>query len=265
MNIIAIFGNTCSLKTEVAQEISRVTGFKLVNRGELATTKAKVAKLPSAHHVPLQELRAIDAETLEMTRRDEPLMIFESAFMDAVLKDTENVFFVRLKAADEVRDARWNHRKEEAGGRTRQLGDSVAQRDKEDLELRRKLYGAGESGVEPALEIDTSGRPAEDVAREILEAFQAESGVQVATSKPAMNKAASRGISPGPSTGRVKSYDAKFVPFGGYITDDKSGHDIFVHKSAVSGIDLQKGQKVNFQIVEDGFGGFKAVKVELAA
>jgi cold shock CspA family protein/cytidylate kinase len=269
MNIIAIYGNTCTLKTEVAQEISRITGFKLVNRGELATTHAKVRKLPTAHQLPLDLLREIDAETREMTKRNEPLMIFESAFMDAVLKDIPDVFFVHLWARDEVRQTRWNKRKEEGGGRTRQLGESVAERDRLDAALREKLYGAPASGVNPALDIDTSDRSAYDVAREILEAFnKAGTGVHVATSKPGMDKATSRGVIPGPARGKVKIYAAEQPPFGGYITDAKSGLDIFVHKSALKDGALKalaKGQEVEFEIVEDGFGGFKAVNIRAAA
>ncbi|HSO05854.1 MAG TPA: cold shock domain-containing protein [Pelomicrobium sp.] len=269
MNIIAIYGNSCCLKTEVAQEVSRVTGFKVVNRGELATTRAKVAKLPTAHKVPLEQHNAIDAETREMAKRDEPLMIFESSFMDAVLKDVANVFFVRLTSRDEVREARWHKRKEEGGGRTRQLGESLAERDRLDAELRRRLYGAQESGVRPALDIDTSEQSAYDVAREILEAFnKAGTGVTVATSKPAMERGAARGIAPGPTKGKVRYYAAQQPPFGGYITDFKSGRDIFIHKSALKEgpvKDLAKDQEIEFDIVEDGFGGFKAVNVRQAA
>lgn len=263
-NIIAVYGKTCTLKTEVAREISRLTGFKLTNRGELATTRAKVAKLSSAHRLPLEVHRAIDAETLEMTRRDEPLMIFESAFMDAVLKDVKSVFFVHLSSRDPAREARWTKRKEEGGGRTRQLGESVAERDREDAQLRTKLYGSEQSGVRPALELDTSDSSAEQAARRILEAFQAESGMQVATGKPAMDKSTSRGVSPGPANGVVRHYNAKRMPFGGYITDQNSGRDIFVHKSAVQEGALEKGQRVRFDIVEDSFGGFKAVNVRAA-
>ena len=94
-NIIAIYGKTCCLKTDVAQELSRITGFKLTNRGELATTRAKATKTPTAAGLPESVHREIDAETLRMTERDEELMIFESAFMDAVLIGKKNVFMVR--------------------------------------------------------------------------------------------------------------------------------------------------------------------------
>lgn len=191
-NIIAIYGKTCCLKTEVAREISRFTGFKLTNRGELATTKAKVAKVPTTAALPEGVHRAIDAETLEMAKRDEPLMILESTFMDAVLADVKNVFFVRLKASDEVRSKRWAQRKEEGGGRSRQLGESVEQRDREDTALRRKLYGSEISGVAPAQDIDTSNRKAADVALEIWETFQKGARLVVVTNKLPMDKTAGR-------------------------------------------------------------------------
>lgn len=262
-NIIAIYGKTCCLKTDVAQELSRITGFKLTNRGEKATTEAKYTRTPTAGALPEDFHRALDAETLRMAEFPEKLMIFESAFMDAVLKGKPNTFLVHLKSEDAAREARWKHRKEEAGGRTRQLGESVAARDAEDAALRRKLYGAPASGAKPTLDIDTTGREAIEVALEIWEAFEAESGIQVVTDKPAMDKAAARGISPGATRGKVSRYNAKQPPFGGYIVDERSGKEIYVHKSALGeGLStLEPGQQVAFEIVADSFGGFKATKV----
>ena len=68
-------------------------------------------------------------------------------------------------------------------------------------------------------------------------------------------------VRPGPTRGIVKSYNANRSPFGGYITDERSGKDVFVHKSAVEASKLaalQAGSKLEFEIVEDGFGGFRA-------
>jgi cold shock CspA family protein/cytidylate kinase len=267
-NIIALYGRTCTLKTDVAQEISRISGFKLANRGEWATTQAKVTKTPTAGGLPEAFHRALDAETLRMTERDEKLMIFESAFMDAVLKGKSNVFLVHLKARDEVRGARWKRRQEDGGGRTRQLGESVAARDREDDALRVTLYGSASSAAQPVLDLDTSDRSAVEVALEIWEAFEARSGIKVITDKPAMDKGAARGISPGATTGIVRKYHPKQTPFGGYITDERSGQDIYVHKSALAGSEfseLAPGQRVAFDIVADSFGSFKAVKVRHAA
>jgi cold shock CspA family protein len=84
--------------------------------------------------------------------------------------------------------------------------------------------------------------------------------------RPALNKADFKGIVPGPATGVVKSYNAKRAPFGGFITHDATGTDIFVHKSVVEQAKLAKidpGQKVAFDIVEDGFGGLKAASLAI--
>jgi cold shock CspA family protein/cytidylate kinase len=267
-NIIVIYGKTCSLKTEVAQELSEITGFKVTNRGEKATTQAKYTRVATAGALPESFHRELDEETRQMARRDEKLMIFESTFMDEVLKDLANAYLIRLRSDDAVRSKRWTQRKEEAGGRTRQLGESVEARDAEDAQLRQKLYGAPESRARPILDIDTTDRKAADVAREIWESFVAKSGLHVVTKKPPMDKTAARGISPGPTSGKVSRYNSKQPPFGGYITDTRSGKDIYVHKSALgeSGFtELSPGQEVAFDIVADSFGGFKAMKVRSRA
>jgi cold shock CspA family protein len=86
--------------------------------------------------------------------------------------------------------------------------------------------------------------------------------------RPALDKADKRGIVPGPSSGKVKSYNPKRNPFGGFITDDATGLDIFVHKSVVEQAKLTKidpGQRVTFDVVEDGVGGFKAARLQVIA
>jgi cold shock CspA family protein/cytidylate kinase len=263
-NLIAIYGPTCSLKTEVAQELSQMTGFKLTNRGEKATTEAKYTRQASAAALPLEYHRALDEETRRMSGLPEKLMIFESAFMDAVLVGVPNVYLVRLHARDAVREARWKQRKEEGGGRTRQLGESVAARDREDAELRTRLYGSATSAVQPVLDIDTSERSASEVAMQIWESFQKEARLEVVLNKPPMDKAAARGILPGPTTGTVTRFNPTRQPFGGYIRDERSGQEIYVHKSALGEIDASQmvaGERVAFEIVADSFGGFKAVKL----
>lgn len=86
--------------------------------------------------------------------------------------------------------------------------------------------------------------------------------------RTAMDKAATKGLAPGRSSGVVKIYNAKRNPFGGYIVDDRTSHDVFVHKSAVEPLGigaLAPGQRVEFDIVEDGFGGFKAANLRILA
>ena len=173
--ILAIYGNTCAQKSIIARQISRMTGYMVKHPGELAKTWVRGRKLTSVGELPEEDLRTIDDET-RATATSTPLpMIMESGFMDAVLADLDNVLFVRLYSRDDVREKRFERRKEEGGGRTRQLGNSVADQDQNDAALRTRLYGAT-SCPSPALELDTSERSAEDCAREILDLFVARFG-----------------------------------------------------------------------------------------
>ena len=263
-NVIGIFGKTCSAKSDVAREISRMTGNKVKHPGEMITTRARMAGLATGREVADKWHRQVDEDTVRaadaLADLDE-LWIIESGMLDAVLGPRDDVFWIALHARDEVRETRWHKRKEEMGGRSRQIGESVAQRDEDDAALRERLYGTAPSGVEPAMTIDTSDRSPTDCAAEILAAFQSETGVVLSVARAEMDKTAARGIVPGPSSGVIRSYTPQRPPFGGYITDATSGKDLYVHKSAVAdaGIaGLEAGQRVTYSIVEDGFGGFKA-------
>lgn len=269
-NVIAIFGKTCSGKSDVARELSRLTGNKAKHPGEMITTRARMAGLATGKDVAEKWHRAVDEDTVEAVEALPglgELWIVESGMLDAVLGPRDDVFWVALHSRDDAREARWHKRKEEMGGRSRQIGDSVAQRDADDASLRQRLYGAAAGGVEPALTIDTSDKSPGECAAEILAAFQSETGVVLSLARAEMDKSASRGIRPGPSRGVIRSYTPQRPPFGGYITDETSGKDLYVHKSAVAdaGIPgLEAGQAVTYDIVEDGFGGFKASKLAVA-
>ncbi len=264
--IIAIYGKTCTLKSDVARSISRLTGYKLASRGESITTNALMAKKTSGLQVDLDTHRNLDAQTVSMLAWPDDVLILESAFMDAVLGGRDNVFFVRLSSTDDVRHSRWEHRREEAGGRTRQIGEGVAQRDKDDEELRARLY-PNPCEVTPDMEFDTTEGNAADIGLKIWAEFLGEdlSHLQ-AMQTTEMDKRQTKGLKPGPSAGEVVVYNALRNPFGGYILDDESGRQVFVHKSAVESAglgELSQGQRVAFQIVEDGFGGFRATGVNL--
>ena len=85
--------------------------------------------------------------------------------------------------------------------------------------------------------------------------------------RPEMDKFTKKGVVPGPSRGIVKSYTPGRNPFGGFITDERCGIDVFVHKTAVQAAGLDKispGDELSFVIVEDGFGGFKATNLARA-
>ena len=263
-NVIGIFGKTCSAKSDVAREISRMTGNKVKHPGEMITTRARMAGAATGKDVADKWHRAVDEDTVKVVdalpHLDE-LWIIESGMLDAVLGPRDEVFWIELHARDDTREARWHKRKEEMGGRSRQIGESVTQRDADDAVLRERLYGAAPSGVAPVMTIDTSDKSPTECAVEILAAFQSETGVVLSVARAEMDKTATRGIVPGPSRGVIRSYTPQRPPFGGYITDETSGKGLYVHKSAVAdaGIPgLEAGQRVTYDIVEDGFGGFKA-------
>jgi CspA family cold shock protein len=48
----------------------------------------------------------------------------------------------------------------------------------------------------------------------------------------------------------------------GFITNDENGSDVFVHVTALNGIDLNEGDKVSYD-EEDGKKGTVAVNVDL--
>ena len=263
--VIAIYGKTCSLKSDIARAISRLTGYKMASRGEAVTTQALMFKQQSGNEVELEFHRKLDEETRSMLDWPDPVLILESRFMDAVLHSCENVFFVHVSSGDAARQSRWDHRKEEGGGRTRQIGESVAQRDLDDETLRQLLYPDA-APVEPEMDIDTTDGDSYAIAIQVWSKFTSEdlSHLEL-TGAQEMDKKQTKGLKPGASAGEVAIYNALRNPFGGYITDDESGRNVFIHKSAVesSGLgELIKGQRVKFQIVEDGFGGFRATDIQ---
>ena len=144
-NVIGIFGKTCSAKSDVAREISRMTGNKVKHPGEMVTTRARMSGRATGKDVADKWHREVDADTVRAvdTLADlGELWIVESGMLDAVLGSRDDVFWVSLHANDDVREARWHKRKEEMGGRSRQIGESVAQRDADDAALRERLYGS---------------------------------------------------------------------------------------------------------------------------
>lgn len=263
--IIAIYGQTCSLKSDVARAISRLTGYKMASRGEAVTTQALMAKQQSGIEVDDGFHRSVDEETKAMLHWPDAVLILESRFMDAVLQGCDEVFFVQLVSDDSARRERWNHRKEEGGGRTRQIGESVAARDTDDEKLRSILYPDA-TEFDGDMEIDSTEGRTYDYAIQIWSEFTGEDLSHLVVSGVSeMDKKQTKGLKPGASAGEVVVYNALRNPFGGYITDDESGRNVFIHKSAVesSGLgELVKGQRVCFQIVEDGFGGFRAIDVQ---
>lgn len=264
--VIAIYGKTCSLKSDIARAISRLTGYKMASRGEAVTTQALLFKQQSGNEVDLEFHKKLDEETRSMLEWSDPVLILESRFMDAVLQGCDDVFFVHVSSDDAARQGRWDHRKEEGGGRTRQIGESVSQRDSDDEKLFQVLYPDA-IAAEPRMEINTTDGDAYTHAIEVWSNFTSEdlSHLELIGAEE-MDKKQTKGLKPGASAGEVAIYNALRNPFGGYITDDESGRDVFIHKSAVEsgGLgQLYKGQRVTYRIVEDGFGGFRAIDIQV--
>lgn len=61
-------------------------------------------------------------------------------------------------------------------------------------------------------------------------------------------------------TGKVKFYNES--KGYGFITNDKTGKDIFVHATALNGIELREGDKVEYT-EEDGKKGITAGQVQV--
>ncbi len=270
--VVAIYGKSCSLKSDIAMEISSLTGYKVKNVGEALTTRAKVLGLNSGAEVEDAYHRIVNQETIDWVQSaPDPVIIIESTHLGFVIDQIDDIFRVEVSSDQKVRQARWDHRKEQGGGRTRQIGESLDQRDRDDEDLRQRLYAQGTIQNTPNLVLDSSDRNAEDCAREIWEAYEGKGSTvrdnDGKAGKPEMDKKQTKGIRPGPSSGTVIVYSVKRNPFGGYIADEKSQKGIFVHRSAVeeAGLDgLAKGQHMTFDIEEDGVGGFRAVKLKLS-
>ncbi len=61
-------------------------------------------------------------------------------------------------------------------------------------------------------------------------------------------------------TGKVKFYNES--KGYGFITNDKTGKDIFVHATALNGLELREGDKVEY-VEEDGKKGIVAGQVQM--
>lgn len=270
---IAIYGPSCSLKSDIAREISRLTGYKVRHPGEAITTKAKSEGKDSGLNVDNEYHKELDNSTREwIATSPDPVIIVESTHLGLVLNDIPDIFRIQINSSDKIREARWLKRKEEGGGRTRQIGESLATRDHDDAELQKKLYGTIEVNDPAQVVIDSSEGTAEECAYKIWSAFEGKPIDQElfrsSSGKPAMDKKLTKGIRPGPSSGIVRVYSVNRNPFGGYIDDETSGKPVYVHKSAVEAAGLpplEKGHRLRYEIEEDGVGGFRAVDLEIIA
>ena len=268
---IAIYGASCSGKSDIAREISRLTGYKVRHPGEAITTRARMYGLDSGADVEQEYHKMIDKETVDwIIKSRDPVIIVESTNVAHVIDDIDDIFRVEVVSKNDERQLRWKRRKEEGGGRSRQIGADLSSRDAADDRLVKSLYGDGVPSKRPNIKVDGDTATAEENARAVWEAFEGKSlderVVGPTAGKPAMDKKLTKGIRPGPSSGEVTVYSVNRNPFGGYIADDTSGKSVYVHKSAVEAAGLaviEKGQRLSYVIEEDGVGGFRAAELQV--
>jgi len=269
--VIAIYGPSCSGKSDIAREISRLTGYKVRHPGEAITTRARMYDLASGADVEQEYHNLIDKQTIEwITSSPDPVVIVEATNLAYVIDSIEDIFRVEVSSADKEREARWQRRKEEGGGRSRQIGENLPSRDAADGRLVSMLYGEDQLDKKPNIKVDGDLASAEENARKVWVEFEGkpldELALGPAAGKPAMDKKLTKGVRPGPSSGEVRVYSVNRNPFGGYIADETSGKSVYVHKSAVEAAGLgtiEKGQRVSYVIEEDGVGGFRAVELQV--
>ena len=112
--VVAIYGKSCTLKSDIAREISRLTGYKVKHVGEGVTTRAKVLGLDSgvdvedAYHRSANK-EAIDDIVKQMMRKynSKKAFIFNTiqmyrkdriAYLKELFADAKNLnYFLGLK------------------------------------------------------------------------------------------------------------------------------------------------------------------------
>jgi cytidylate kinase len=148
---VGIFGGTCSGKTTVADALAAQLAYNVRHCGELIKQLAASRAKSPAELSPLEETR--------VSARQDRNLIVEGTFLDLVLTDVGNCKLIRLSCNAPVRESRYN---------VRRGGTSFADRELLDAELRQRLYRDIQN--RPAdLEIDTSNKAVDDVAREIAQ------------------------------------------------------------------------------------------------
>lgn len=153
--IIGIFGLTCTGKTSVADSLASELGYRVRHCGELIKQLA-ARNSRSPNELSSKEHADADEETRVSATQGNNLII-EGTFLDVVLTDVRNCRLVRLSCDAAIREARYN---------VRRGGTSFADRESLDAELRQRLYQSIPNRA-PDLELDTTSKTADAVAREI--------------------------------------------------------------------------------------------------
>ena len=159
--IVAISGTPAVGKTSVARELGRMLGWRVVNLNKFAREKRLFCG-----HDEERECDIVDVDMVRKLLREEirgnENVIVESHYAHSV--DSDMLFILRAEPGELRRRARakgWPERKVEENVLAETMGVCVS----EAMDEGREFY-----------EIDTTGKSAGDVAREILKAIREEKG-----------------------------------------------------------------------------------------
>jgi len=146
--IVAIFGQSCTGKTSLANALAPVLGYRVRHCGDAVREVAKSLRLTyealsDDHH------RTIDDATRAWSQDYLPCIV-EGRFLDRVLAASASVLLVHLVASEEVRLGRWRSRTSQPLSR-----EWLNANDARELAFRVRLYGADGSLI-PSLKLDTS-------------------------------------------------------------------------------------------------------------
>jgi cytidylate kinase len=158
--VVAIFGPSAVGKSTVARRVAEELGAQVRHCGEEV-----VRRIARCGSISLDGHRDVDEATRRFVEERRASVVVEGRFLDRVLGQTPGVTFVRLHCDIDERA----RRARQARAATTPLGE-----DEEDAILTAALYRhSSDSGVNIAMEIDTTGVSIERVARMIVDHLSA--------------------------------------------------------------------------------------------
>jgi len=153
--IVALYGKSCSGKSATARELSQLLDCSIYSAGGRVKSRSKELGV-TVTDLSLVEHRLIDEGTRATVTSAVASLIVDGTFLDALFYDFSDVYRIELICSAEERRRRFNKRSGHNG---------LAQRDKEDDDLRRTLHGDLSSPAEATF--DTTSKTPGEVAREV--------------------------------------------------------------------------------------------------
>lgn len=127
INVIAIYGASCTGKSTIANIVATKLGWPLRQCGEVVSRKQEYL----GRRLSREEHNKIDAETKSLVEETKGGFIVEGAFLKNVIKDNENVLFIELTSPIELRRQRMI---------IRDGSCLIEERDLDDCELNYNLF-----------------------------------------------------------------------------------------------------------------------------